>query len=306
LKKVTGANEMVLHLTEDRNKIFGGTNRADTWMIWHDALSILWEKNTQAWLKTLKCPIEGWPERTWADRFIKLRGKYNDMVVKRYKDCLPGDSPELMPLDCHLFADIKEGTARNVALTFFLNDEDPRKYSMRGPNHVYRSINRTIKAGCPDPTRIVEDCEGIIKNIDRIIAADGCYISDKNINAARNGFRKTQAYIEKRAKKLERKKNPLKFVDPVAIKAFEYRMTTKLNIDYHLTDEELAEMSEAVVVTDGEGPEEIEDVEVLEDEDEEELEPALRPHREVDAAGFVLDDGEDDDDDDDSVALRSI
>ena len=77
-------------------------------MLWHDRLSILWDKATKAWLRRLKCPIDWWKNRTWADRFVRLRGKYNDQVVQYYKNGLSGDSPELMPLDSHLFADRKK------------------------------------------------------------------------------------------------------------------------------------------------------------------------------------------------------
>jgi hypothetical protein len=116
--------DFLLHLIHHCERTYSNTLRQNTYMIWHDRLSILWEKETQAWLANLKCPITGWLEQTWADRFVRLRGEYNGKVSKYYQNSLPGDSPELMPLDCHLFNDIKEGTLCNVAFSFFLEDDD--------------------------------------------------------------------------------------------------------------------------------------------------------------------------------------
>jgi hypothetical protein len=50
------------------NRIWAGTGREDTWMMYHDALSVWWEKESQDYLKSLPCPIEGNPNRTWYDR----------------------------------------------------------------------------------------------------------------------------------------------------------------------------------------------------------------------------------------------
>jgi hypothetical protein len=88
-------------------------------MISHDALAVMWEAETLNWLKSFKCPIAGWDDRTWYDRIIKIGGKWNDEVDKSYQNKLPGDSPELMPNDNHLNADVKEGASHNVALTYF-------------------------------------------------------------------------------------------------------------------------------------------------------------------------------------------
>jgi len=110
LKKYGAVHKLVDHIIAEGNRIFANTNRKDTWMIYHDHLKILWEKDTIEYMKSLKCPIEGNPNRTWFNRFIKISGRdYLPRVAKSYWHTLVGDSPELMPLDCHLFADIKEG-----------------------------------------------------------------------------------------------------------------------------------------------------------------------------------------------------
>jgi hypothetical protein len=69
--------------------------------------------------------------------------KNNQKVAARYKNCLPGNNLEMMPLDCHLFTDLKEGAARNVALTFHIMEKDqewPLKYCFATPAKVFKSL----------------------------------------------------------------------------------------------------------------------------------------------------------------------
>ena len=153
-KAFTNVTDLILHLIAEGEKLWGGTDQKDVWMISHDALKVMWEKDTMNWLKTHKCPIVGFEERTWFDRIIKCCGKTNDKVDSAYQNCLPGDSPELMPNNNHLNSDSKEGACRNVALTYFLPDNDPDKYSFRTPKEAEKAIYRTIKAGCPSAARI--------------------------------------------------------------------------------------------------------------------------------------------------------
>jgi hypothetical protein len=190
IKKDKSITDMIDHIISEGNRIFHGTAREETWMIYHDHLKILWEKETLDYLKTLKC--EGsqgqFPGRTWYDRLIKLEGKYNEGISKRYQHKLPGDSPELMPLDCHLFADLREGLGRNVAYTYWLEDSVPRKYLALTPTKLYHSILRTLDAGCPSPARIEEDCFRIFDStLERIIEAEGCYIEDSALKDRRGG-----------------------------------------------------------------------------------------------------------------------
>lgn len=190
------------HVIAEGKRIWTGTQREETWMIYHDHLKIWWEKDSQDYLKSLPCPIPGNPNRTWYDRQIKICGQNNLKVTKRYQNRLPGDSPELMPLDCHLFADLQEGAAKNVALTYHINpnDEDANlKYSFATPGKVYESLQRTIAAGCPSTKRIAEDIKRIFSDtLGRIVEADGCYIEDSSKKFIRNGVRKEAAAEHKR------------------------------------------------------------------------------------------------------------
>jgi hypothetical protein len=50
-------------------------------MIYHNHLKMIWwEKDSQDYLKSLPCPIEGNPNRTWYDQQIKIRIESNAKV----------------------------------------------------------------------------------------------------------------------------------------------------------------------------------------------------------------------------------
>jgi hypothetical protein len=168
----------------------------DTWMNYHDRLKIWWEKesDSQDYLKSLPCPVEGNPNRTWYDRQIKIWGENNAKAAKRYKNCLPGDS---LPSDCHflLFVDKKETAAKNVALTYHIKENDEYaglKYSFATPAKFMESLQQTIAAGCPSTKRIAEeDIKRIFHETlgrSSIAEAKGCYIEDSSKRIVRSGM----------------------------------------------------------------------------------------------------------------------
>jgi hypothetical protein len=227
------------HIIAEGMRIYQGTGREHTWLIYHDHLKIWWEKESQDYLKSLPCPIEGNPSRTWWDRQIKICGETNNAkVAKTYKNCLPGDSPELMPLDCHLFADVQEGAAKNVALTYHIRDghaDAALKYSFATPHKVFDAIQRTICAGCPSPSRIAEDINRVWEEtLARIVDAQGTYIEEHK--TARRGVRALHAAeVRKRSEPLP--------VDAAATNAFlrmvkEMKEGNGVTFTYDLTGEE--------------------------------------------------------------------
>jgi len=195
------------HVISEGKRVYKNTTREHTWLIYHDHLKIWWEKESQHYLKTLPCPIEGNPNRTWQGRQIKISGDENNgKVVKRYRDCLPGDSPELMPLDNHLFGDLQEGAAKNVALTHYIKEGDPNaslKYSFATPRKVYSSLQRTIRASCPSRTRINEDINRVFhETLQRILDAKGTYIEDNSRKSVRHGVREEARLAAKKRETL--------------------------------------------------------------------------------------------------------
>ena len=124
------------HIIAEGNQMYANTPHKDTWMIYHEHLKIWWEKESQDYLKSLPCPIEGNPNRMWYNRQIKICGETNNAKVHmQCKNCLPRDSPELMPLDNHLFTDLQEGTLKNIALTYHIKEKKkPKKNEPPDPN----------------------------------------------------------------------------------------------------------------------------------------------------------------------------
>ncbi len=165
--------ELIDHTIADGDWLFVDTRFAKTWMIYHDALSQWWEKEAQEYIKS-----KGMFDRQW-----RARGATNDFLPPYYRDKLMSDSPELMPLDSSLFGDLVEKVAELVTLTVLLSEEE--KYSMATPDKAWRTM---VDAWTQVPeSRIIEDVDKFVVAIDAIIAAEGCYVSDKDL---RNGHRK--------------------------------------------------------------------------------------------------------------------
>ena len=95
-----------------------------------------------------------------------------------------GDSPEFMPLDRHLFNDLKLATRRNVSLSRMLHNEDKRKFWFNTPKRAFQSVARSFQCS-PMPSRIVEDIMEFLESIDLVVESEGTYV-DLNV---RNGRR---------------------------------------------------------------------------------------------------------------------
>jgi hypothetical protein len=187
-----------------------------------------------------------------------------------------------MPNDNHLNADVKEGACRNVALTYFLDDSDPDKYSFRTPTHAENAIYRTMKAGCPSAERIVEDCNNCVANLKRVVAADGCYISDNRRAGVRDEGRR------------ESKERNIMIVksDPTAVKRFE-DMFAKVQSGIGLPKELLKRLEQKNVVIepeqliDGDQPQEISTDKAAETNDSEEEVVEIEVQEEEDDDGEI-------------------
>ena len=62
----------------------------------------------------------------------------------RYNDKLVGNSPELMPLDSNLFADLEAAIKQHCAITHDLDKSDPR---MAGSSYLARHNTRVNRCG---------------------------------------------------------------------------------------------------------------------------------------------------------------
>ena len=108
-----------------------------------------------------------------------------------------------MPLDCHLFCDIQEANAKNISLSFILQEPNDQTYSASTPKRLYEALKRTINNGVPTSERIIQDIMRIHdETLDRIIASKGCFIEDES-RATRKGQRKQTQQAVKSDKKLK-------------------------------------------------------------------------------------------------------
>jgi hypothetical protein len=167
-----------------------------------------------------------------------------------------------MPLDCHLFADLKNGVAQNVALTNHLREGDPlfgAKYSLSTPHNVYASLQRTIEAGCPSRSRIAQDINRVFEEtLPRIVEARGTYIEDSSKRQVRHGVRGEAASI---AAKKKRETLP---VDRAALDSFNgmvQRMRDGGGVSFPFDLMQLPQQDEVVPLAT------LESVEVVDEED---------------------------------------
>ena len=170
---LTSIQELVDHTIDEGNRLFAGTAFANTWLIYHDALPQWWEKETQEYIQS-----RGFAQRQW-----RANAETNAVLPRHYRDRLMGDSPELMPLDSSLFSDLIEKVAWLVVSTTSLKAEG-KHYSMDTPDNAWKTM--VAAWGEIPQKRVVDNIKRFESALDAIIAADGAYVSDKDL---RNGHR---------------------------------------------------------------------------------------------------------------------
>ena len=162
-------------VTKEGNRLFADTPFKLTWKIYHDALPQWWEKGAQEFMT----------EQGFADWQWRSNSATNLLVAKYYMNKLMGDSPELMPLDSSLFNDLIEGVTIHVVGTTTLPKGE--RYSMGLPDDAWRTMCE-VWSRAPSSERIIEDIDRFKKAVEKIIAAEGCYVEEYD---ARHGHRKS-------------------------------------------------------------------------------------------------------------------
>ena len=185
--KVVWINDLVAHTVAEGNRLYKGTKWENTWVMYHDALSAWWDPGAQALLKKLgmgRRQIRAWGPTTDAHLEHTADDGTITRLVNKYRFKLMGDSPEFMPLDRHLFNDVKLACKRNVSLTRSLPDDDKRKFWFNTPKRAFRSLAKTWQHS-PTQGRVVEDILEFFTSIDLVVESKGVHV-DLN---ARNGRR---------------------------------------------------------------------------------------------------------------------
>ena len=140
----------------------------DNWLFYHDALTLMKAEDCKNWMK------QNGIFKHW---ILPM----NDLNYGTpYFGHPIGNSPELMPLDCSLFADLKRSVQYHVLLTSKLDEvvDKQRKFSISTINRGVYTYLRLLapstspNAGSPPSSRIVEDINSWVTNIEKIYNAD--------------------------------------------------------------------------------------------------------------------------------------
>jgi hypothetical protein len=123
--------EMIDHIDNETKREMKGTKNEGRGLWYHDALSLM----------TCKKSVQ----------YIKEKGIFNNLLLPwgrlqegtRYHESIPGDIPELMPLD-ETDIDIHASARYHVAITSHLPNDYPRKYSFSTPKEISRSYLRLV------------------------------------------------------------------------------------------------------------------------------------------------------------------
>ena len=187
LKKYMDPRSLVLWLEEQRKEIFKGTAASEEDTFWyHDALTILTDKEVQAWMR----------EKGILRHWILPEQGLNKGT--RWANSPTGDSPKLMPMDNNLNKDVKTGLKFHARATAHAADKSV-KYDLSTPPRLDDAIRRMYDVkhsydadgkydetkGCPSGKRIVQDVTRWLGALVEIIEAKGCVVA----GAARSGRR---------------------------------------------------------------------------------------------------------------------
>ena len=155
----------------------------------------------------------------FANRQIKGLGHTNSLINKRYRNKLPGDTPEYMPLDSNLFSDLECCVRWNVAGTRFLPRDHPDKFSLATPHKAWSTLTRTWEHA-PSSERIVHDIMRVFISIDQVVEHEGEAVDFAVLRHGRREreHRESLERVKRRSKKLSenRKLSDIVGIHPVA------------------------------------------------------------------------------------------
>ena len=152
--------EMVTHMVDVSHAGFSDTKYSDSWMFYHDALSLMTAKSCIEWMKLQKIG-----NRTYYDCWLLPTHGCN-AEHKRYAGRPVGDRPEVMAWDCHLNKYVDDAVAHHVSVTCNLTDDDVAadghklQFSRATPSvqtQAYLRIMDPETGVSPTPKQIVHD-----------------------------------------------------------------------------------------------------------------------------------------------------
>ena len=172
-KKLCNIKDIIDFMIREGNKIYEGTAHADSYFIYHDALSQFWEKDAVQYMHEIGV----------YDRLLRCRGDTNRGT--RYYQKVVGDSPELCRgLDAYCFSDHKRSMGFHTSLTSICNINDVSRFKTGTPAEMFSTMERcwTVE---PTSHRIVEDILGFPDVLDKIIAHNGTVLHADDLRRGR-------------------------------------------------------------------------------------------------------------------------
>jgi hypothetical protein len=191
--------DLIDHMFKESDKMFKGTNRENDYLIFHDALSVFYEAEAQAYMK------QSYPSHH--ARLIRIVGTTNIGTV--FANRPTGDGPELCrALDSHGFADLEYAVSFSCSLgSVYAMDNPKRQFWNQGtPNQLWGVIDAVWSQVAPTPDRVVEDIEMLPHVVDKIIEAKGCAVPDLCL---RKGRRALSTSDLAQARSTQPQRNPL-------------------------------------------------------------------------------------------------
>ena len=173
-------HNIVTHVVLESKKLYEGTQYEDSWMFYHDALSLMTDKSCVEWMK--KQHIDESNTISYYDKWILPVLGLNDEYT-RYKGRPIGNSPEMMPLDNCLNKDLHELVARHVLMSraSAMNKDDPRIFSLSTYKKVasaYKRIWSPTSGVGPPSKRIVQDITKVVDAMKQIYKQEGAFVPD--------------------------------------------------------------------------------------------------------------------------------
>jgi hypothetical protein len=168
------------HIVGEHNKLYKGTKREKTSMIFHDHLKAWFEDEAQVHLKKLG----------FENRQLRILPANYDKVVLGYRGKLAGNSPEMCRgLDAHGFADLDRSTVLNCSIAATLALEDPvrKRWGMGTPITLRYSMWNSWSHS-PSSERIIEDIMNFPMVLKKIIDAEGCVVPDEILRTGRRAI----------------------------------------------------------------------------------------------------------------------
>lgn len=193
--------KLVRHIMNETQKMFNGTTHEKDFLVYHDALSQMTNKETIAWMKT-----QFIDQRSYYDIWILPQfglNNRNDIVdgLARYDGRPVGNSPEFMPWDNALNKDIDDDVLTHVLLTSDIKKDasgkyPPAKFSLETPQLGAEAYRRRIDPkilplGSPRPSRIVQDVKKALAAFEIVYRHGGAQVP---YLANQNGHRRRTLY----------------------------------------------------------------------------------------------------------------